>query len=97
MRCGFERLSYFVREELKADILEGHMYLLLGRNRKRAKVLLFDKTGLVLLSKRIEDGTMMNLDKLNSINEISIDDLSLILAGAKIKIKSSETVDKSKQ
>jgi len=86
MRSGFERLSYLIREELKADILEGHMYLFLGKNRKRAKVLLFDRTGLVLLSKRMEGGKLISFRELENVNEITVNDLALILAGAKIII-----------
>ena len=48
MRAGFERLSSYVREGLKQDVTEGHLYLFLGKNRRRAKVLLFDGTRLTL-------------------------------------------------
>jgi transposase len=86
MRSGFERLSYFIREEIKADILEGHMYLFLGKNRKRAKVLLFDRTGLVLIAKRMEGGKLMKFCELENVTEISISDLALILSGARIML-----------
>ena len=85
-RCGFEKLSFFVREHLKADILEGDMYLFLGKNRKRAKVLLFDRTGLVLLTKRLEGGKIMALTDLENANEITTSELSLILSGARIRL-----------
>jgi len=85
-RCGFEKLSFFVREHLKADILEGDMYLFLGNNRKRAKVLLFDRTGLIMLTKRLEGGKLMALMDLENASEITTSELSLILSGARIRL-----------
>ena len=35
MRCGFERLLYFVRIQMKNDINQGHLYLFFGKNRGR--------------------------------------------------------------
>ena len=37
MRCGFERLLYFVRIQMKNDINQGHLYLFFGKNRRRLK------------------------------------------------------------
>jgi len=88
MRFGFERLFYFVREQMKHDVLEGHMFLFLGKNKKRAKVLFFDRTGLVLLIKRMEEGKVMNLEELKKVKEINLHDLSLVLAGARIRFPS---------
>ncbi len=85
-RYGFERLSYFVREHLKADILEGDMYLFLGKNRKRAKVLLFDHTGLILITKRLEGGKLMALMDLENARKITTTELGLILSGARIRL-----------
>jgi transposase len=59
MRLGFERLLHFVRDQMKNDINQGHLYLFLGKNRRRVKALFFDGTGLVLIAKRIERGRFM--------------------------------------
>ena len=53
-RAGFDRLSMIVREKMKKDLVEGDLFLFLGRNRKRLKALCYDGTGLLLLSKRLE-------------------------------------------
>ena len=58
MRCGFEKLHYFTKEIMKQDINQGHVYLFFGKNRKRLKVLFYDGTGLVLITKRIERGRL---------------------------------------
>lgn len=86
MRSGFERLSHFVREEMKNDLLEGHLYLFLGKNRRRAKVLCFDGTGLILTHKRLEVGRFMSLDDLSATKEMTASELALILEGSRVSL-----------
>jgi transposase len=86
MRCGFERLSYNVREILKSNLLEGHVYLFLGKNRRRAKVLLFDGTGLVLISKRLEQGRFMSIGEIKDAHEITTSELGLLLDGSRVRL-----------
>jgi len=88
MRCGFERLSYYVREEFGEDLLEGHLFLFLGKNRRRAKVLFFDKTGLILLTKRLEGGKLMALRDLEEVSEISLSELRFLLSGSLLRFAS---------
>jgi transposase len=85
MRYGFERLSHLVREQMSEDILEGNLFLFLGKNRKRAKVLYFDHTGLILLVKRLEGGKIMSLFDLEEVEEISVEELSFLLSGARLR------------
>ena len=56
MRKGFNGLSMLVREELERDPTDGSLYLFVSRNRIRAKILMWDGTGLCLWSKRLEGG-----------------------------------------
>lgn len=86
MRCGFERLSYFVREHMRADLLSGNVYLFLGKNRRRAKVLLFDGTGLVLIHKRLESGKFMSIAELSDTREMTPSELGLLLDGTRMKL-----------
>jgi transposase len=90
MRCGFERLSYYVRGELKSRIDQGHLYLFFGKNRRRLKAIYFDGTGLVLVSKRIERGSFMAISELDEQREISIADLRLIFHGSILRRPSLE-------
>lgn len=85
MRSGFERLSYFARDLMKARLDQGHVYLFFGRNRRRIKALYFDGTGLVLVSKRMERGSFMSLAGLCDRGEISLGELKLIFHGSVIK------------
>jgi transposase len=46
MRKSFDTLSAVVREQVGHDVLDGAPYLFIGKNRRRAKVLFWDGTGL---------------------------------------------------
>lgn len=85
MRCGFEKLSYYVREKLKSRIDQGHLYLFFGNNRRRLKALYYDGSGLVLVAKRIERGSFMSITELCEKREITLADLKLIFHGSTIR------------
>lgn len=84
MRRGFGGLADVVRVQMQANIMEGDLFLFLGKNTRRVKVLVFDGTGLVLLSKRLERGRFQRLVDLDSRAEISLDELKLIFQGTRI-------------
>jgi len=56
MRKSFDGLFGLVKRELGRDPLSGDLYLFVGRDRIRAKVLYWDGTGLCLFAKRLERG-----------------------------------------
>lgn len=56
MRKSFDTLAALVKEALGEDLLSGSLFLFVSRDRKRAKVLYFDGTGLCLFAKRLEKG-----------------------------------------
>jgi transposase len=56
MRKGFDGLSALVEQQLGGQVLKGDVFLFVGKSRRRAKVLYFDGTGLVLLTKRLFQG-----------------------------------------
>ncbi len=84
MRCGFERLSYFVKEKMQSDVNEGHIFLFLGNNHRRLKVLFFDGSGLVLVSKRMEKESFTKLSDLR-LKEITMGDLKYIMHGSVLR------------
>lgn len=57
MRKSFDALSALVTHGLDRDPLSGDLFLFVSRNRKRAKVLLWDGTGLCVYAKRLEQGS----------------------------------------
>jgi transposase len=85
MRCGFERLTYFVREKMKGSINQGHVYLFFGKNRRRLKVIFYDGSGLVLVNKKMERGRFMAHVELEDIREITVSDFKLIMHGSVVR------------
>jgi transposase len=84
MRKGFEGLSSLVRLGMKHDPLSGDLYLFVNRHRKRAKVLLWDGTGLCLYAKRLERGRFAALWKGDGVAALAltITELQLFLEGS---------------
>jgi transposase len=56
MRKSFDTLAALVKQELGQNLLSGSLFLFTSKNRKRAKVLYFDGTGLCLFAKRLDKG-----------------------------------------
>lgn len=86
MRWGFSKLQALVAEQMKENLFEGNVFLFLGRNRRRAKLLLFDGTGLVLVIKRLDRNTFMSVEDLLSTREIAQEDLARLLDGANLRV-----------
>ena len=85
MRCGFTKLTSFVRSaQGMQTLLDGHVFVFLGKNRFRIKILFFDGSGLIILTKRIEKGRFMSLSDLES-TEINFSELEQILHGSVLR------------
>ncbi len=56
MRKSFDTLAALVRDSMKRDLMTGDLFLFVSRDRRRAKILYFDGTGVCLFSKRLEQG-----------------------------------------
>jgi transposase len=84
MRKGFDGLFGLVKTHLGRDPLSGDLFVFVSRNRKRAKVLLWDGTGLCLYAKRLERGQFANLwsgaDKTEI--ELTVAELQLFMEGS---------------
>jgi transposase len=81
MRKGFDGLYGLVREHLERDPLSGDLYLFVSGNRKRAKVLMWDGTGLCLYAKRLERGRFAHLWG-EARMELTVAELQLFLEGS---------------
>jgi transposase len=86
MRAGFLRLQALVSEQIKENLFIGNLFLFLGKNRRRAKILFFDGTGLVLIIKRLDRGSFMAISDLFETREISMEDLERLLDGANLRV-----------
>jgi transposase len=57
LRRGFDGLSATTRTVIGADPMSGHVFCFLNRRRNRLKLLVWDRTGFLLLYKRLSRGT----------------------------------------
>ena len=86
MRKAYEGLSAIVRNELRRDVLDGELFLFVGKNRRRAKVLVFDGTGLGVYAKRLDKGRFAAPWERgsNGAIEMTLSELALFLEGAEL-------------
>ena len=56
MRWGIDRLASWVQGALGADPYAGDAFVFVGRDRRRVKVLVWDRSGYWLAMKRLESG-----------------------------------------
>jgi transposase len=85
MRKSFDTLSAIVREHIKRDVLEGGLYVFVGKDRRRAKVLYWDGTGLCVLAKRMEKGKFAApWEKKKPVLEWTTSELALFLEGSEL-------------
>ena len=55
-RKGMDGLAAYVEQQLKADPFSGIVYVFRAKRADKVKLLFWDQTGLVLVTKRLEDG-----------------------------------------
>lgn len=85
MRSGFHKLTAFVREAYSMQtLLNGHVFVFFGKNRHRLKILLFDGSGLIMLTKRIEKGRFMWVQDCE-FETVSVSELEQLLHGSVLK------------
>ena len=85
MRKSFDTLSAIVREQVKHDVLDGALYVFVGKDRRRAKVLYWDGTGLCVLAKRLEKGRFAApWDRKKPVLEWTTSELALFLEGSEL-------------
>jgi len=87
MSKSFDALSGLVTQALGRDFLSGDVFLFVGRDRKRAKALFWDGTGLCLYAKRLEKGCFAPLWRRASSEQplvLTVSELALFLEGSEL-------------
>ena len=84
LRKGFDGLSGAVSQRLGNDPLSEDCYLFVNATRKRAKVLLWDGTGLSIYAKRLERGRFACLwrEPNGRVVRLTMSELQLFLEGS---------------
>jgi hypothetical protein len=83
MRKGLWSLGGIVRQELKADPMDGSVYVFFSRSYQTVKMLVWDGDGFVVYMKRLERGRFESLTSVEGEikYEISYQHLVMLLSG----------------
>ena len=86
LRKGVHGLSGLVRAELKADPLDGSMFVFINKRRDRLKILHFESGGYWVYYRVLETGTLERLANPTDAPAITIDstELAMLLSGIKL-------------
>jgi transposase len=82
MRKSFDALAAIVTETMEHDVLSGAMFLFVSRDRKKARVLFFDGTGLCLYAKRLARGLFAAPWEPGAQATLTLSELALFLEGS---------------
>ncbi len=80
-RAGMDRLAALVQMTMRADPFAGDVFVFRSRRADRVKLLVFDNTGLVLVTKRLEAGRFVWPPIKDGVVPLSAVQLSVLLAG----------------
>jgi transposase len=85
LRNGYDGLAAMVSGKLRRDPLSGDCFLFVNRTRTRAKVLLWDGTGLCIYQKRLEQGRFAApwRRERGGVVELTMSELALFLEGSR--------------
>ena len=99
LRKGFDGLAGIVQGEMGHDVLSGDCFLFTNRRRTRAKVLLWDGTGLCIYMKRLEENRFACLwDRVKGDDvQLTMSELALFLEGSRLVGKCSLSPSQSRR
>ena len=82
LRKSFDGLSGLVQECFDQELLTGHLFLFLNRRRDRIKILYFDRDGLAIWYKRLEQGSFQMPQTVTQDGvELQPSQLAMLLSG----------------
>lgn len=80
-RKGIDGLAAYVEQQLQADPFSGVVYVFRSKCADKVKLLFWDQTGLVLVTKRLEDGRFRWPAIQDGVMRLSPAQLSALLEG----------------
>lgn len=80
-RKGMDGLAAYVEQQLQADPYNGIVYVFRSKRADKVKLLFWDQTGLVLVTKRLEDGRFRWPAVQDGVMRLSPAQLSALLEG----------------
>jgi transposase len=88
LRRGFDGLAATVRSVMPASPMSGHVFVFVNRRRNRMKLLVWDRTGWLIVYKRLERGTF-ELPTRSEVGrrhvEVDAGELGLMLEGLDLR------------
>lgn len=81
MRKQINGLSVLVQEEMHCNPVNGHLYIFCNRNRRRLKILYWDRNGFCLWLKRLEENRFPWPMSEEECRELTADELRMLLDG----------------
>lgn len=86
-RKSFDSLAAIVKQGLKRDPLDGSLFLFRSKSGKRAKALAWDRTGFLILHKRLEAGVFRFPSDDGASIEIDFAQLRMLLDGIQLGVE----------
>lgn len=80
-RKGMDGLAAYVEQQLQVDPFSGVIYVFRAKRADKVKLLFWDQTGLVLVTKRLEDGRFRWPAIQDGVMRLSPGQLSALLEG----------------
>ncbi|MCG7850999.1 MAG: IS66 family insertion sequence element accessory protein TnpB [Methanosarcinaceae archaeon] len=81
MRKQINGLSIIIEEDINADPLSGSLYLFCNKDRRRLKILYWDRNGFCLWLKRLEENRFPWPKNGDEVMEITREQLAMLLDG----------------
>jgi transposase len=88
MRKSFDGLAGAVMDIIDEDPQSGHLFVFLNRRRTMAKILWWDRSGYLLLFKRLEHGQFAVFDRMSDKTgafELTSAELALLMEGIDLR------------
>jgi transposase len=85
MRLSYDGLYALARHALQQDPLSGNLFAFINRRATQIKVLYFDRTGLCVWSKRLEEGRLISDWNKVTTHEMDWTGLKLLLEGIEVR------------